>query len=267
MNWKLKSALGASALVLATQALAQVTFYENEGFRGRIYTTNKPVTDFSRIGFNDRASSVVVTSGRWEACEDARFGGRCAILRKGSYESLGGMGLENRISSVRPVDARTHYANEAPAPLAAPNYDYRRRPDERMYEARVTSVREVRGPPEQRCWTEHRPGSESHRGDPNVGGAVAGALVGGVLGHQVGSGRGNDLATVAGALAGAAIGSNVGRDGDSYGQDVRRCESVSSGTPVYWDVTYDFRGTPHRVQLASPPGMTVSVNQSGEPRG
>jgi uncharacterized protein YcfJ len=268
MNWKLKSALGVSALVLATQAFAQVTFYENEGFRGRMFTTGKTVWDFARIGFNDRASSVVVDGGRWEACEDARFGGRCAVLKQGSYESLRGMGLDDRISSVRPVDARGHYGNEAPEPLAAPTYDYRRRPNERVYEARVTSVREVRGPPEERCWTEHQPGNESHRGDPNVGGAVVGALIGGVLGHQVGSGRGNDLATVGGALGGAAIGSNVGRDGgESYGHDVRRCESIPSGTPAYWDVTYDFRGTQHRVQMGSPPGTTVAVNQAGEPRG
>lgn len=268
MNWKLKSALAASALLLATQALAQVTFYENEGFRGRAFTTSKSVGDFSRIGFNDRASSVVVDGGRWEACEDARFGGHCAVLRRGSYESLGGMGLENRISSVRPVNARAHYGNEAPEPLAAPNYEYRQRPNERLYQVRVDSVREVRGTPEQRCWIEHQPGSESHRGDPNVGGAVAGAILGGVLGHQVGSGRGNDIATVGGALAGGAIGANVGREhGGNPGSDVQRCENVSSGQPAYWDVTYDFRGAEHRVQLGSPPGATITVNESGEPRG
>jgi len=239
MNWKLKCALGVSALVLGTQAFAQVTFYENEGFRGRMFTTSKPVGDFARIGFNDRASSVVVDGGRWEACEDARFGGHCTVLRKGSYESLRGMGLDDRISSVRPVNAHAQYGNEAPEPLAAPTYDYRRRPNERVYEARVTSVREVRGPPQERCWTEHHPGSESHHGDAN-GNATDGAFAGGVLGHQAGSGRGDD---------------------------VRRCETTSSETPAYWDVTYDFRGTQHRVQMGSPPRTTVSVNQAGEPRG
>ena len=132
MNSKLRFALGTAGLVLASQAFAQVTFYEGEGFRGRAFTTAKPVGDFSRTGFNDRASSVIVEHGRWEACEDARFGGRCVVLRPGSYESLEGMGLENRVSSVRPVNARGHHANEAPAPLAAPTYDYRRRPNERV---------------------------------------------------------------------------------------------------------------------------------------
>ncbi|HET9577711.1 MAG TPA: beta/gamma crystallin-related protein [Usitatibacter sp.] len=266
MNRILKIALGATTLLLASQAFAQVTFYEGEGFRGRAFTTDKRIGDFSRIGFNDRASSVVVEKGRWEACEDARFGGRCVVLKRGSYESLAGMGMENRISSVRPVDARARYENDAPEPLAAPTYDYRRRPNERMYEARVDSVREVRGTPEERCWVEHQPG-ESRRGDVNIGGGVAGALIGGVLGHQVGNGRGNDVATVGGALAGAAIGSNVGRGGEAGGRDVRRCENVSSGTPAYWDVTYDFRGTQHRVQMSARPGATITVNQAGEPRG
>src|SRR4051812_19615933 len=167
MNMKLKAALATSTLLLAFPAFAQVTFYEHEGFRGKAFTATKPVTDFSRIGFNDRASSVVVDGGRWEACEDARYGGRCVVLRQGSYDSLAKMGLNDRISSVRPVGQHVSYAN-APEPLAAPTYDYRRRPDERLYEARVTSVREVRGPPESRCWTEHQPGT-STRGDPNIG--------------------------------------------------------------------------------------------------
>jgi uncharacterized protein YcfJ len=268
MNFKLKCALGIPALLLASQAFAQVTFYEGEGFRGRTFTTGKAVGDFSRTGFNDRASSVVVNGGRWEACEDARFGGHCAVLKKGSYESLAGMGLENRVSSVRPVAARGHYGNEAPEPLAKPSYDYRRRPNERTYEARVDSVREVRGTAEQRCWIDHEPGTTSRRGDANVGGAVLGAVLGGVLGHQIGSGRGNDVATVGGALAGGALGANVGRDGASNdGRDIRRCESASSGTPAYWDVTYDFRGTQHHAQMSAPPGATITVNQSGEPRG
>lgn len=269
MNSKLRFALGAAGLALASQAFAQVTFYEGEGFRGRAFTTARPVGDFSRTGFNDRASSVIVDKGRWEVCEDARFGGRCAVLRPGSYESLEGMGLENRVSSVRPVNARRHYANESPAPLPAPTYDYRRRPNERLYDVRVDSVREVRGArPEERCWVEHQPGAESHRGDPNVGGAVVGALLGGVLGHQVGSGRGNDVATVGGAIAGGAIGANVGRGGEANGgSDVRRCDTASNGAPAYWDVTYDFRGTRHRVQMSAPPGATLTVNEAGEPRG
>lgn len=267
MNWKLNCALGASALLLATQAVAQVTFYESEGFRGRAFVANRQIENLERRGFNDRASSAIVDRGRWEACEAARFGGRCAVLRSGSYDSLSRMGLNNRISSVRPVDERGRYDNEAPEPLAAPNYDYRRRPNERTYEVRVTSVRAVVGPPEQRCWVERQQVAEPRRGGANVGGAVVGAVIGGILGHQVGSGRGQDAATVGGAVVGGAIGANVGRDrGDSYDRDVRRCETVAAGPPEYWDVTYKYRGVEHRVQMSAPPGRTILVNRNGEPR-
>lgn len=267
MNWKLKSALGMAAIALATQAAAQITFYEGEGFRGRSFTTDKQVGNMERQGFNDRASSAVVERGRWEVCEHARFQGECVVLRRGSYDSLGGMGIGNRISSVRPVAREARGAMEAPAPLPAPTYDYRQRPNERLFEAPVTSVHAVVGPPQQRCWVERQQVVQD-RGSPNVGGAVLGGIIGGVLGHQIGSGRGNDAATVGGAVAGAAIGANTGRDGPVVsGQDVQRCTTAPSGPPQYWDVAYSFRGVEHRVQMQAPPGQTITVNRNGEPRG
>ena len=98
--------------------------------------------------------------------------------------------------------------------------------------------------------------------------AIAGAIIGGILGHQVGGGRGRDVATAGGAVAGAAIGANVGRGDQSYGQDVQRCENVQGQmTPDYWDVTYNFRGVEHRVQMSGPPGPTLTVDDNGDPRG
>ena len=267
MHRTLKPLLGIAALAFAAHASAQITFYEGEGFRGRTFATDKQVWNFDRMGFNDRASSVVVERGRWEVCEDARFEGRCVVLRKGSYESLRGMGMENRISSVRPVDDRRQYANEAPQPLAAPTYEYRRRPNERLLEVPVTSVHAVYGTPEQRCWVERQQVAEPERRDINVPGAIIGGVLGGILGHQVGGGTGKTVATVGGTLGGAALGANVGRDGPSTGtRDVRRCETAANGPPQYWDVTYDFRGVQHRVQMSAAPGPTVAINRDGEPR-
>jgi uncharacterized protein YcfJ len=268
MKWKLKAALAIAAAAIGTQAAAQITFYEGEGFRGRTFHTDKQVWNMERFGFNDRASSAIVERGRWEVCEHARFEGQCIVLRRGSYDSLAAMGMNNRISSVRPVGREGRAVIEAPEPLAAPTYEYRQRPNERLFEAPVTSVRAVVGPPQQRCWVERQQVVED-RGSPNVGGALVGALIGGVLGHQIGSGRGNDVATAGGALAGAAIGANAGRgDGPAaYGQDVQRCAAAPSGPPQYWDVTYSFKGVEHRVQMQAPPGRTITVNGNGEPRG
>jgi uncharacterized protein YcfJ len=268
MNHTLKIAMAAAALGLTTQAFAQITFYEGDGLRGRAFGTTKQVRDFSRNGFNDRASSVVVDRGQWEVCEDSNFRGRCVVLRRGSYESLQGMGLNNRISSVRPVKARDSYVNEAPPPLPQPSYDYRRRPSERIVNVPITSVRAVVGSPEQRCWVERQQVSEPSRGT-SAGGVIAGALIGGILGHQVGGGTGRDVATAGGAIAGAAIGNNVANNNNSnnYSRDVRRCENVSNPTPEYWDVTYNYRGQEHRVQMNTPPGSSIAVNSStGDPR-
>jgi uncharacterized protein YcfJ len=264
MPTTLKAALGLAGIVLATQAMGQITLYEDEGFRGRAFTADKPILNFDPLGFNDRARSAVVDRGSWEVCEDAQFEGRCVVLRPGSYQSLNGMGMSKRISSVRPAGANVRY--DAPEPLAAPTYEYRQRPNEQLFQAPVTSVHAVVGPPEQRCWVERQ--QVENRAGPNVPGAIVGAIIGGVLGHQVGSGRGNDVATAGGAVAGAAVGANVGRGSQTYSQDVQRCENVQGqGQPDYWDVTYDFQGTQHRMQMSAPPGSTVTVNENGEPRG
>jgi uncharacterized protein YcfJ len=48
---------------------------------------------------------------------------------------------------------------------------------------------------------------------------------------------------------------------------VQRCESTpSQARPEYWDVSYNFRGQEHRVQMSTPPGPTLIVNEQGEPR-
>ena len=272
MKTFLKTALVVAAVAMAAQATAQITFYEHDDFQGRSFTTERRIDNFSRFGFNDRASSVMVLANRWEVCEDAQFEGRCVILRPGSYGSLRAMGLNDRVSSVRNVGRSARFDEDryAPPPVA-PAYDSRRRGGERLFEADVTSVRAVLGTPTQRCWVEREQVVQDQRGSPNVGGAIAGALIGGILGHQVGGGTGKDIATAGGAIAGAAVGANVGRDGNSqqtYTQNVQRCTSVpSQGRPDYWDVTYVFRGQEHVVQMTSPPGATVTVNRRGEPRG
>ena len=267
MNKMLRTALAVAGLAAAAPALANITFYEGEGFQGRSFTTQGPVSDFARVGFNDRASSVIVVGDRWEACDNAGFGGNCRVLRPGSYPSLAAMGMGDRISSVRIVSREAKYDDQRYAPAPFVVNDYRRRDRERIYEANVTSVRAVVGPPEQRCWVER--GQAEDRSQGNIVGGVTGAVIGGILGHQVGSGRGKDVATVGGALAGGAIGMNVGRDNGGHAAftpDVQRCQDVTARAPEYWDVTYSFRGKEHRMQTATRPGAVVQVNEAGEPR-
>lgn len=249
--------------------VSQVTFYEQERFSGRSFTTQKQVENFRRFGFNDRASSADVVGAPWEVCDDSRFRGRCVVLRPGRYPSLAAMGLTDRVSSVRDMnpDARVNDDRYAPSGI----YDARPRKNERLFEANVTSVRAVVGPPEQRCWIEREQVAQDQRSsNANVPGAIAGAVIGGILGHQVGGGRGKDLATVGGVIAGGAVGANIGNGGgqpQARGQDIQRCTSVpSQAKPELWDVTYNFRGQEHQVQMSMDPGPTVLVNDRGEPR-
>jgi uncharacterized protein YcfJ len=261
-----KAAFAASALVLASQAMAQIVVYEREGFRGRSVVINGEMRNVERRALGDTAASAVVERGRWEVCEQPRFQGRCAVLRRGNYPDLRGTGLQWNIASIRPAREGRRYDFE-PQASAGGDYAYRRRASERIREVPIRDVRAIMGAANQRCWVE-RQAVPVASANANVGGAVVGAIVGGILGHQVGAGSGRDAATGVGAIAGAAVGNNVGRNAaPGYAtQDVQRCETVQ-GAPAYYEVTYDFRGTPHTVQMSAPPaGNTIIVNERGEPR-
>ena len=236
MNTVLKGALAAAGLAMSTQAAAQVVFYEHDGFEGRSFTTEKQVGDFARSGFNDRASSIVVLRDRWEVCENAQFSGRCVVLRPGRYGSLQALGMNDRVSSARMVSHDAHVDDNRYAPAAQPVYDNYRRKNEKLFEANVTSVRAILGPPEQRCWVAHEQVSQGGSGY---------YVPGSVLGYQANPGRSGS--------------------GAQY-QDVQRCADVGQGRPDHWDVTYKFRGLEHRVQTTSAPGPTITVNGQGEPR-
>ncbi len=103
---KLKMAVAVAAVCAAGAAAADVRFFERDGFAGRSFTADRPIGNLERFGFNDRASSAVVRGGRWEVCEDSRFAGRCVVLRPGRYPDLRAMGLNNQVSSVRPLNGR-----------------------------------------------------------------------------------------------------------------------------------------------------------------
>lgn len=268
MHFPSRMALALATVLCTAPALAQVTFYENDNYRGRAFTTQRAVNNFVSIGFNDRASSIVVERQTWEVCDNSNFGGNCRVLRPGSYPSLSAMGMNDRISSVRLLPVAKPVSEERYAPPPPPRSEFQRRGTERLYEAKVGSARAVRVQGAQRCWTEREEVAQD-KGHNNVPGALAGALIGGIVGHQIGGGTGRDVATVGGVVAGAAVGSRVGNDRPGpVTKDVQHCGPDRSGSEIaYWDVSYTFRGVSHRVQMKQAPGTTVTVNRQGEPRG
>ncbi len=233
MNKLVKTALTVLTAVVASQAMAQIVLYEGEGYRGRSVVVDRDMRNLDRRGLGDTARSIVVERGRWEVCEQPRFEGRCAVLRRGNYPNLKGTGLEANISSIRKASEGRRYDNE-PQAAAGDEYRYRRRANERTTEVPVSSVRAIMGPPNQRCWVERQ--AAPAPADP--GAAVAGALIAGILGYQTGPAP----------------------------QNVQRCTNVQ-GAPAHYEVTYNFRGSPRTVQMAAPPANNrIIVNDRGEPR-
>jgi uncharacterized protein YcfJ len=280
MTHTIQALLGTTLLAFGVHAAAQVTYYETDNFKGRTATATTRVANLERNAFRKPAASVVVAGQRWQACDDARFAGNCMVLRPGRYATTQAMGLRDAVVSMRPLAANEHVAEAEYAPLPQVAQNFNRRRNERLYDAQVTSSRAVVGTPGQRCWMEpaqvvQQPAAQPQQAGLNLPGAAVGALIGGILGHQVGGGTGKQIATVGGALGGAALGAQYGR-GDAIpvaatpqpvGPDVRRCDTNPvQAVPAYWDVTYDHAGQEHRMQMASAPGRTVTVNAKGEPR-
>lgn len=96
----------AAAAVLATFTHAafagELTLFSDSNFRGQRVVLDRDAPNLADVGFNDRASSVVIRSGTWVLCEHANFGGRCAEFGPGEYREL--PGFNDAISSARQVD-------------------------------------------------------------------------------------------------------------------------------------------------------------------
>jgi hypothetical protein len=95
----------AAAAVLATFAQAafagEITLFTDNDFRGARVTVQRDAYNLADVGFNDRASSMIVRSGVWQLCEHKDFGGYCAEFGPGEYREL--PNFNDRISSAREV--------------------------------------------------------------------------------------------------------------------------------------------------------------------
>ncbi|MFD2366163.1 beta/gamma crystallin-related protein [Pseudoduganella sp. GCM10020061] len=76
-----------------------VELFTGAGFSGSAIALNRDVHSMSEFGFNDRASSIVISEGEWQFCEHEGMGGQCLVLGPGRYDRLGD--LDRAITSVR----------------------------------------------------------------------------------------------------------------------------------------------------------------------
>src|SRR4051812_12119233 len=101
LNRPLKIALFAALSFAQWAHAGEVTLFSHSEFRGRPVTIARSVANLSEVDFNDRASSMIVTSGRWEMCEHVNFGGRCVVVGPGEYRTM--EQFNDRLSSLREV--------------------------------------------------------------------------------------------------------------------------------------------------------------------
>ncbi len=178
MNRAIPIVLAWASGVAVAPCQAQITLFDQDDYRGRSLTVEVQSGHLGALSFNDRASSAVVNGGAWELCTNANFAGRCTVLRPGQYPALQDLGMDDRVTSLRPHgdnprDGQYKTERERNTALAAARttamtaaersdngrstagaYDARRRGNERLFVVTLNSVREVRGNAERRCWVE-----------------------------------------------------------------------------------------------------------------
>ena len=84
-----------------SQGSPRIRLFEHGQFGGRSIWIGSSTPDLVRIGFNDRADSVIVESGTWILCSDANRGGACRSFGPGRYPELP-RELRSRVSSAYP---------------------------------------------------------------------------------------------------------------------------------------------------------------------
>jgi hypothetical protein len=78
-----------------------IVLYASKNYLGPSHIADRPRVDLRVESLQAEATSAVISSGRWELCEDAQFRGPCVTLGPGKYPSLGDLGLQHGAASVR----------------------------------------------------------------------------------------------------------------------------------------------------------------------
>lgn len=96
---------------------------------------------------------------------------------------------------------------------------------------------------------------------PTGAGSIIGAIAGAAIGSQIGGGSGRGAGLAVGALGGALVGNSVESQG-AHVQNVAQCTTQTSyeNRTVAWNVTYEYGGRQHTVQMPYDPGPTIRLN-------
>ncbi|MFY0637816.1 beta/gamma crystallin-related protein [Maricaulis maris] len=81
-----------------------VFLYDGINFEGQRVAVDSDTSNLSRMGFNDRADSLIIARGEtWIICDDEGFTDSCQRVQ-GEVRDLTSLGLRNRVTSLRRVD-------------------------------------------------------------------------------------------------------------------------------------------------------------------
>ena len=96
---------GQNYVVMAPNAARSrhpVWLYEHDNFVGRTVRATGDVNDLSGSGMNDTTSSIFISFGTWQFCDDSNFRGQCVTFGPGQYNDMP-RGMNDVISSFRRV--------------------------------------------------------------------------------------------------------------------------------------------------------------------
>jgi hypothetical protein len=107
----------------AAYARADMTVYDSRGFGGASRVVAGSVPDLGAIGFDNKAASVVIRSGRWTLYRGGHFSGDHLTLGPGEYADLEAVGFpRDKLSSIEAMDELSS-GEESAAPSPAPPQD------------------------------------------------------------------------------------------------------------------------------------------------
>ena len=75
--------------------------YEHINYEGCTLAVTGNVKSFVTVGFNDVASSLIVTKGTWTVYEHINFGGKSKEFGPGVYPNFVGLGINDMVSSIK----------------------------------------------------------------------------------------------------------------------------------------------------------------------
>ncbi|TWO72971.1 glycine zipper 2TM domain-containing protein [Caenimonas sedimenti] len=96
------------------------------------------------------------------------------------------------------------------------------------------------------------------------GGGLLGALIGGGIGSQIGGGSGRTAGAIIGTVGGAILGNQIEANNNrqAYAQPQCTTQVTYENRTVGYNVTYEYGGRQHTVQMPYDPGPTIRLRVS-----